>query len=191
MASSRPLPTGVLACVLALGCGDQPVPAEPAAALEPSLSTGAQVIRFDIFGIPLVDPDRGLALTSGLPLSQVPECGGPGGPSAGTGQVVATPADVGHIVFRTRQQPLVLYGRAPENICELTEADIIARGQGNVTVMLSTLNPDVVFKGHITGTLELTSGGRAHLVSQAVIRIQPDGTARIIVDKFQLTPIGG
>ena len=40
-------------------------------------------------------------------------------------------------------------------------------------------------------TLELTSGGRAHLVSQAVIRIQPDGTARIIVDKFQLTPIGG
>lgn len=184
---------------LALGCGDQPAPAEPAGGPpRPTLRTvqnpdgpGAQVIRFDIFGIPLVDPDRGLTLTSGLPLSQVPECGGPGGPSAGTGQVVATPADVGHTVFRTRQQPLVLYGRAPENICELTEADIVASGRGNVTVMFSTLKPDVVFKGHVTGTLELTSGGRVHLVSQAVIRFQPDGTVRVIVDKFQLKPIGG
>ncbi len=57
--------------------------------------------------------------------------------------------------------------------------------------MFLTRTPDQLFKLHVTGTLELTGGGLAHLVVVAVLHIEPDGSVRVHVDRFELKLIGG
>jgi hypothetical protein len=192
--------TTLLAGTLVLGCSDQPTPAEPGSTPQPSFRAGqnsegqgAQITRFGVQGIVLSDPDRGFTLTIGVSPSEAPECGGTGEITGGEGQEVVTPADVSHVVVRVRQQPMTLYGRFFENVCELpeAEADIIARGRGNATVVILARTPSTLFGFHATGKVELTSGRLAHLLVVAKFHIDADGTLRVHVDKFKLQPIGG
>jgi hypothetical protein len=62
--------------------------------------------------------------------------------------------------------------------------------RGNATVVdLSGTNRHLIGI-HVTGTVELTSGGLAHLLIVAKYHIEDDGSVRIHVDRFELKPIG-
>jgi hypothetical protein len=196
--ASHLLPVTVLASALTLSCGDQLTPTELAKDPRPSLRTeqnpegpGAQVIRFGFQFIFINDPDRDFSLTIGTPIEEAPECGGSGEVTAGTIQVVTTPAELERFIARVRQGEMTLYGRFSANPCELTEADVVARGQGNANVLILTRSTNVLFTIQATGTVELTGGGLAHLVVKGHFHIEPDGTLRVHVDRFKLTPIGG
>jgi hypothetical protein len=192
------LPTALFAGALVLGCGEQPAPSEPASAPEPTLRTehnpdgpGAQVSRFGFGGVFYSDPVLDMVLTVGAPLSDAPECGGTGSIIGGTGLDVLTPADVEYIAGRVRQGPMVVYGRFVEDLCDLTEADVIARGQGNTTLTILSRTPTLLIGFHAAGTVELTSGGLAHLVVAFQQHIDADGTMRVHTERFELKPIGG
>jgi hypothetical protein len=182
------------------GCSEQPGPAEPASDPQPSLRTeqnpegpGAQVVRFASGGIFLSDPDRDFVLTIGAPISDQPECGGSGEITGVDIQIVTTPADREHIVGRVRQGTMTLYGRFTDPPhCDLTEADVVARGQGNATLRFSIGPSSTLIHIQATGTLELTNGGLAHLVAVANLVTDPEGNLLSVhVDRFQLKPIGG
>jgi hypothetical protein len=85
---------------------------------------------------------------------------------------------------------MTLYGRFTANPCELTEADVVARGQGNANLLILTRSTNVLFTIQASGTVELTSGGLAHLVVKGHFHIEPDGSFRVHVDRFRLQPIG-
>jgi hypothetical protein len=187
-----------LAGALLLGCGDQPTPAEPTSALQPSLRTdrnaeggGALVIRGATQGIIITDPDRGFSLTIGVPPSEAPECGGTGEVTGARVLQVSTPAGVDHVVVQVQQQPMTLYGHFHENVCALPEDDIVALGRGNAKVIVQSRAGTTLFMIQATGKVELTSGGLAHLVVKGLFHIEPDGSLRVHVDRFKLTPIGG
>jgi hypothetical protein len=191
------LPTAVLAGAFALGCTDQPTPSEPADASQPSFRTeqkpegpGAQVTRSGFQFIFINDPDRDYSLTIGTPIEEAPECGGSGEITAGTIQVVTTPAELERFIARVRKGEMTLYGRFSANPCELTEADVVARGQGNANLLILTRSTNVLFTIQATGTVELTGGGLAHLVVKGHFHIEPDGSFRVHVDRFRLQPIG-
>jgi hypothetical protein len=200
MRYSLRIPIAMLAGAL-LGCGEQPGPAEPASAPRPSLRTdqnpegsGAQVIRFDTQGIILADPDRDFSLTIGVSPSEAPECGGTGELTGATVQVVSTPAELEHILSLARQQTMTLYEDFVLNPCDLIGAnapDIVATGRGNAMFVILDRAASVLLGFHATGTVELTSGGRAHLLLVAKFHVDADGTLRVHVDKFEVKPIGG
>jgi hypothetical protein len=193
--------TAVLAGVLVLGCDDQPSPAEPASrqtspATEQNFdAAGAEVIRFQFGGFPIVDTDRGYVLGAGTVslINEVPECDGTPAMVDGNprGEVVITPSDQLHQVLRVRQGTLILYGRVPEDLCTLGPEDVIARGRGNATATLLARAPSVLIGIHVTGTMELTSGGLAHILVDAQYHVYPDGSFALHVDHFELKPIGG
>jgi hypothetical protein len=194
------LPTALLGSVLVLGCGEQPGPAEPANDPQPSLRTeqnpegpGAQITRLAGQGIFINDPDRDFTLTIGAPISEAPECGGPGEITEVNIQVVTTPAGVENAVGRVRQATMTLYGRSfTTSPCELTEADIVAEGLGNATLVISTRPSSTLVHVQATGKVELTSGGLAHLLVVSNVVTDPEGNIlRVHVDRFQLKPIGG
>jgi hypothetical protein len=197
------LSTTMLAGALALGCGDQPAPAEPASTPQPSLRTKqdfegqrAEVIRFPFeFFAAGPDPATGLTLTIGLasPLADVPDCGG-AGPVIADGkrviQLVLTSADFVHQFIRARQATIVLYESTSPDLCDWVTAPVFARGRANVTFNVTTRNPAVIGL-KIQGIVELTSGGRAHVLNTAQIHVHEDGTVRVHVDRFVIKPIGG
>jgi hypothetical protein len=78
----------------------------------------------------------------------------------------------------------------PEDLCTLGPADVVARGRGNATATVLTREPSVLIGIHVTGTVELTSGGLAHLLVNAQYHFYPDGSFAAHVDRFQLKPIG-
>jgi hypothetical protein len=123
----------------------------------------------------------------------VPECGGPPAIVDGdpTGQIVLTPSGAFHQTLKVRQGTLTLYGRAPEDLCTLGASDVIARGRGNATATLLARDPSVLIGIHVTGRVELMSGGLAHLLIIAKYHIYQDGSFRVHVDRFELKPIGG
>jgi hypothetical protein len=191
------LPTTVLA-VFTLGCGDQSVPAEPTSTLRPSAITeqkangeGAQVLRFGAQFLFINDPDRDFSLTLGVPISEAPECGGPGELTGGTVQVVTTPAQIEHVLAQFQRETMTLYDHFTANPCELTEADVVAQGVGNGKLGVLTRAANTLFQIQATGTVELTEGGLAHLVLKGHLHIDADGSLRVHVDRFKLTPIGG
>jgi hypothetical protein len=129
-------------------------------------------------------------MTIGTPISEAPECGGPGEIEAGKIQIVQTPADFSSFLARVRQKTMTLYDHFPENVCDLTEADVLARGRGNATLTILTRTANTLFGIWATGKVELTSGGLAHLTVKGLFQIEPDGSLRVHVDRFKLQPIG-
>jgi hypothetical protein len=89
-----------------------------------------------------------------------------------------------------RQQEMTLYGHFTADVCHLPEDDIVGRGRGNALVVVLARTANVLFGIQATGTIELTSGGFAHLVVKGHFQIEPDGSLRVHVDRFKLTPIG-
>ena len=134
---------------------------------------------------------RMASLTLGVPISEAPECGGPGALTGGTVQVVTTPAQIEHVLAQFHRQTMTLYDHFTDNPCELTEADVVAQGVGNGKLGISSRGASTLFQIQATGTVELTSGGLAHLVLKGHFHVDPDGSLRVHVDRFRLQPIGG
>ena len=191
------LSIAALAATLALGCTDQPTPLAPNNRLASAPTTGLQAAgaendHYEFTGLPISDPDRNFVLIVGVPLSEVPECGGTPSTLPGRGHVVITPSDVFHLVNRVRQGELRLYGRFVDNPCDLTAADLVASGEGNVTSRVWAKGAEVRIGIHVTGRVELVNGGLARLLTVANFVInEADGSVRVHVDKFELKPIGG
>jgi hypothetical protein len=191
------LSTAALAGALALGCGDQPTALAPndgttrwAATEQRIQAARAEIIRYEFLGFPITDPDRDITLLVGFRLSDGPECVGEG--SGGRGQIVITPSDVFRLVERVRQGPIELYSRFVEDLCDLTAADLVASGEGNVTTRVWARGPEVRITITFTGLVELADGGRARLLGAANYYINDaTGELRVHVDKFELKPIGG
>jgi hypothetical protein len=203
MRCSPLLPAATLVGALVLGCGQQSGPAEPASSPQPSLRTGqhpdgpgAQVVRFgfDFFAAG-PDPATGLTLTIGLtsPLADVPDCGG-SGPVIADGkrviQLVFTSAGFVHQFIRAHQATIVLYKSTSPDLCDWVTAPVFARGRVNTTFTVMSRTPAVVGL-KIQGIVELTSGGRAHVLNTAQVHVEEDGTVRVHVDRFRIKPIGG
>jgi hypothetical protein len=177
---------------------EQPAPVEPTSALRPSAppeqnvkGEGAQILRFGAQFLFINDPDRDYSLTVGVPISEAPECGGPGELIGGRVQIVTTPAEIEHVLAQFQRETMTLYDHFTDKPCELTEADVVARGLGNANLVILTRDSDQLFQIQATGTVELTSGGFAHLVLKGHFHIEPDGSLRVHVDRFKLQPIGG
>ena len=188
----------VFASAFTLGCGEQPALVGPTGALRHSAPTqqnlkggGAQILRFGAQFLFIVDSDRDYSLTVGVPISEAPECGGPGELIGGRVQVVTTPAQIEHVLSQYQRETLTLYDHFTDNPCELTEADVVARGVGNAKLVISTRDSDQLFQIQATGKVELTSGGLAKLVLKGHAHFGADGSLRIHVDRFRLQPIGG
>jgi hypothetical protein len=76
--------------------------------------------------------------------------------------------------------------------CDLTAADLVASGQGNVTSTVLAKGDEVQFRIYVTGKIGLEDGGTAHILVVANYVINTaDGSVRLHVDKFKVTPIGG
>ena len=187
---SRPLLLSMtLLAVFTAGCEDHSVPVEPTSTVRPSAARaqkaqgdGAQVIRFGAQFLFINDFERDYSVTIGVPISEAPECGGPGELTGGTIQIVTTPAQIEHVLGQFH---------FTDNPCELTEADVVAQGVGNGKLGILTKEPSTLFQIQATGNVELTEGGFAHMVLKGQAHFFPDGSLRIHVDRFRLQPIGG
>jgi hypothetical protein len=180
-----------------LGCGDQPMPAEPSSTLDRSIGTerqvrgdGAQVMRIGQQFLFINDPDRDFSLTLGVPVSEAPECGGTGALTGGTLRVVTTPSQIENVLAQFHRQTLTLYDHFTANPCELTAADVIAQGVGNGKLGVLTRGVTTLFQIQASGTVELAGGGRARLLVKGHFHIDPAGV-RVEVDRFRLKPIRG
>lgn len=142
------------------------------------------------------DFDRQLIFSSGLvtPIEEV--CAGAEPISDGKYKdtFIFLPTGLVHGILTTTQATLVVYGRAPEDPCELTEADVLARGTGRISF---TTNNVFVDNSHstnagyvVTGIVTLPDGQRAHLLVRLRLQIV-DGEFRLHSDEFTLRPIGG
>ena len=104
------------------------------------------------------------------------------------------PTGLVHGVFTTTKATLVVYGRATEDPCELTEADVIARGTGRLVFHTNNVFEDDsrdIKAGYIaTGDVTLPDGRRAQLHARLRVRIV-DGEFQVRADEFTLRPIGG
>lgn len=146
-------------------------------------------------------PPRNITFTIGLvsPIDDLPECGGSEElvfDAKGVHQEVTTPGGAVHLVDRI-QGTVVLYGAIPtseETFCALGTA-VIGRGRGTFIRTDNEFNGvgngANAFGGTLNAVLDLTSGGRAlfHMVTRDFIDV--NGNYRLIVDQFELKPIGG
>jgi hypothetical protein len=201
MRRSLPLLTPVFASALVLGCGEQPAPSEPANHSPPAFRTeqnpdgpGAGVIRFPFDFFFATDPNVGLSLTIGIvsPLADVLDCGGTGAVSTDgkrVVQLVFTPAGPVHQFVRATQATIVLYESSSFDFCDWTTAPVFARGRANLTFNVLDRTTDVVGL-KIQGIVELTSGGRAHVLNTAQVHVEEDGTVRVHQDRLVVKPIG-
>ena len=181
------LPLTLIAFVT--GCGDTPNSPSTNDPLAPSpLAPSAAVDRFPLEGGALFIsiPSRGILFTLGLvsPIADQPACGSSEPivtDTRGVSQDVSRPRGTKNL---TRAKgTLVLYGSIPtsqEEECNLGASEI-GRGPANLT---STDN-DVFVEGpgadsfgfKVTAILDLTSGGRAHLLIVTRAVILPDGAS--------------
>jgi hypothetical protein len=195
-----------LACVSA-ACESGPEVASPSAPTAAEASTSQAVaadadpsgaIVDDIRG-PFVlfpDFDRQLIFSIGLVTPIEEACAG--GEIVGDGKFKDTwiflPTGIVHGVFTTTKATLVVYGRATEDPCELTEADVLARGTGRLVFHTDNVFEDEsrdVKAGYIaTGDVTLPDGSRAHLHARLRVRIV-DGEFQVRAEEFTLRPIGG
>ena len=151
---------------------------------------GAQVTVFEAQGIFINDSERDYSLWVGVPLSNAPECGGTGEVTGARVHIISTPSDLSRVSANVSRQELILYDHFTDDPCSLSEDDIVARGQGNARLGILTRTEDVLFGIQATGNVELVSGGSAHLGLKGHFHIQSDGTLRLHVDRFKLTPTG-
>jgi hypothetical protein len=149
----------------------------------------------------LNDFDRNISATIGLvspvaDLNENPDCGGSGPRIVDTGleKVVITPSGSFHLGDRWQKATFVLYGGATDDVCELAAHPVVARGEVNFSFGVRV--PDVAeggvnFHFQMTGIVDLTSGGKAHVLISANFLFDNDGNLRVHVDNFELKPIGG
>jgi hypothetical protein len=104
------------------------------------------------------------------------------------------PTGLVHGLLTTTKATLVVYGRAPEDPCTLTEADVIARGTGRLVFHTNNVFEDEsqdVKAGYIvTGDVTLPDGRRAKLHARLRVRIV-DGEFLVLAEELTLRPIGG
>jgi hypothetical protein len=107
---------------------------------------------------------------------------------------ITLPSGLVHGLLTTTKATLVVYGRATEDPCELTEADVLARGTGRLVFHTNNVFEDEsqdTKAGYIvTGDVTLPDGRRAHLHARLRLRIV-DGDFRVLAEEFTLRPIGG
>ncbi len=104
------------------------------------------------------------------------------------------PTGLVHGLLTTTKATLVVYGRAPEDACELTEADVLVRGTGRLVFKTDNVFEDDsrdTKAGYIvTGDVTLPDGSRPHLQARLRVRIV-DGEFQVRAEEFTLRPIGG
>ena len=107
---------------------------------------------------------------------------------------ITLPSGIVHGLFTTTKATLVVYGRALEDPCELTEADVLARGTGRLVFKTNNVFVDDrrdTKAGYIaTGDVTLPDGRRAHLHARLRLTIV-DGDFQVLAEEFTLRPIGG
>ena len=107
---------------------------------------------------------------------------------------ITLPSGLVHGLLTTTKATLVVYGRAIEDPCELTEADVIARGTGRLVFHNSNVfvddSKDTKSGYIVTGDVTLPDGRRAHLHARLRLRIV-DGEFLVLAEEFTLRPIGG
>jgi hypothetical protein len=192
--------TGLLAAAL-VNCQtyDEPTAVSdplPPSSLAGSRSFAAAVSRIDVPFFQLRNPDTDRSLTLGLvsPVSELADCGGTGTPvfdGNGTHKEVQTPAGPVHFFDRIRQGTIVLYEGAPEDVCELAAAPVLARGRGNFAATFHVLGTKTLISFRIVGIVELADGGRAHMLEIAKVVIDENGDLTVRVERSELKPIGG
>ena len=208
MLSSRLLLAGLFLACASAACESGPdatspsVPqaAEPVSgeALATTDATPSGAIVDDIRGpfTLFADFDRQLVFSIGLvtPLEEV--CAG--AELVADGKIKDTfvflPTGLVHGALTTTKATLVVYGRATEDPCELTEADVIARGTGRLVFhsdnILEDDTHDIKAGYIVTGDVTLPDGRRAQLHARLRVRVV-DGEFQVRAEEFTLRPIGG
>jgi len=107
---------------------------------------------------------------------------------------ITLPSGIVHGLLTTTKATLVVYGRAFEDPCELTEADVLARGTGRLVFTTNNVfvddSRDTKAGYIVTGDVSLPDGRRAHLHARLRVRIV-DGEFQVLAEEFTLRPIGG
>jgi hypothetical protein len=208
------LPTAALAGALVLGCGDQPVPSEPADSHRPSFRTeqnpegpGALVLRSsaDIW-LTISDPDPGLTALIGwtfAELEQVCAGGEPPFPSI-ENLIVIRPhgteelPDLHQVITGTREPLLVWQATIPfidpfAELCNELLPLPHLEGTGNFKrtdndLATTGTRGNAAHEG-IHGQVTSESGDRFNFSGKFHIVILPNGDVRVTFD-LQLKPIG-
>jgi hypothetical protein len=198
------LPLVLVTTLMACQSGDDSrAPNDPVSpsAPETAPSSGAAVVHSTVDFFFLNDFDRDISATIGLvspvaDLDEDPDCGGSGPRIVDTGieNVVFTPA--GSVQFRDRwhKATFVLYDGATNDVCQLATHPVLARGEVNFSFGIrdaDVTDATVNFHFQMTGIVDLTSGGKAHVLTTANFFFDNGGNVHIHVDKFELKPIGG
>lgn len=194
MRTRNPMAAAAL-LLAALGCADQSSPLAPTA--EPTagqnLQSGAENTKSESPGFLINDPDRNYSLLVGVPLSQVPACGGVPEDMPVKGHTVIPPFGAWRYFRRVRQSGLELYYGSTDDPCDLIFYRLMGRGTGNVTWQRwSRRGFEVQEALRVTGRMELLDGRPAHLlvVVNYVLNIAT-GAITVHVDRFEVKPIGG
>jgi hypothetical protein len=192
-----------LAAALALGCGDQPGPSEPAGA-PPSLAvsrqpgpTGAFVVHDEQGAFFFVDaePAPGLSVLIGWTLAELDHFCATGELTLGSLDelLVFRPDETLHMVVRGAQIPLLVWESNSGDLCALpSEPHLTGTGQVSVTdndVLVSGNRTDVAHVS-IHGQVTSAAGERFVLVGGwhgMIHRGSGDEDAR---SEFRLVPLG-
>jgi hypothetical protein len=201
----------VLAGAVLLSCTDAHSPAAPG---DPPASTAsapgagpslkAAVFHRTVDFAFLNDFDRNISATIGLvsrvaDLDRDPDCGGSGPRIVDLGRekVVITPSNLVQFSDRWHKATFVLYSGAVADVCELSATGahpVIASGKVNYrfAIRVPDFNAGAVdFHFHMTGKVDLASGGKAHILINANYHFDDNGNLTVHVDRFVLKPIAG
>jgi hypothetical protein len=201
----RAVPLVVILAFTACQLSDEDrAPRDPVSPSAPGLvpDFSAAATRFPQRFFFLQDFARDYSATIGLvsPISDLgtdPNCGGSGPEvydGGGTETVIATGAGFVHLRDRWQNATLVLYEGAANDVCELVTHPVLARGRVNFSFVIhhaGVTDGSVSFQVQVTGIVDLTSGGRAHLLIRANFVVDNEGNVEVHVDRFALKPIGG
>lgn len=197
--------TGAVASALALGCGDHPGVNDPSSGAVPSFSA-----TVDRFAQPwferFIDRESGLTLLAGVTLDQLPDiCAGGDFVETADWLLVAHPAQddgtVLHTRIRDQDQSVLIWDVAvDQSVCQelfLEGVPPLAVGTARMTFtdndFAGTSSHTDSFGQRIEGTVTNPANGqRYHLEAAYHVVVLPDGTQKVIADRFvRLTPIGG
>ena len=206
MLSPRLFAAGLLLACASSACDSAPDATSPSApqAVEPGGSEGLAsdatptgAIVDDLRGpfTLFADFDRQLIFSVGLVTPIEEACAG--AELVADGKIKDTfvflPTGRVHGALTTTKATVVVYGRATEDPCELTEADVIARGTGRLVFhtdnALEDDSRDTKAGYRVTGDVTLPDGTRAQLRARLRVRIV-DGEFQVRAEEFTLRPIG-
>jgi hypothetical protein len=197
--------TGAVAGALALGCSDRTSVTDPSSGAAPSF--GAAVTRFEAPWFErFIDRESGLTLLAGETLDQLPDiCAGGDFIENADWLIVGHPTHGGDTVYHARikdqNQSVLVWGTAvEESVCQelfLEGVPPLAVGTARLTFtdndFAGTSSHTDSFGQRIEGTVtNPATGQRYHLEAAYRVVVLPDGTQKVLSDRFvRLTPIGG